>query len=238
MVKVSILQTDNRPTLNYLLLTQKVNQKICDYFGYTYVFIEFENTKYGNIHPATKKIYIINEFLQESDCDIMVFLDSDAWTQNGCWLDSIIHHLVNEDTKHGCFSRDPYLKKNTFINSGSFILKNNGYTKKMYENLIYNLEHDSQFHNHWPYDQYYISNYIFENKDDFYIFQPDVLNTPLGKVLRHNWFKNRIMIQDLQKICNLSKEDIVNNNVTFHIGNHYDTEIFPNIAEKGYEYRS
>lgn len=111
MVNIYVLQTDNRPSLDYLLRTQEVNKKFCDMLGYHYLFIELDNNKYGNIHPATKKINIINDFLQDTTCDIIVFLDSDAWIQNGYWLNDIIRNLIKNDKKQGCFSRDPYVKK-------------------------------------------------------------------------------------------------------------------------------
>ena len=129
--------------------------------------------------------------IQESH--ILVFLDSDAWIQNGYWLNDIINNLINNQEKQGCFSRDPYLKINTFINSGSFILKINNFTKEMYKNIISDLYSNNAYHNRWPYDQYYISKYIFENKQNFIIFVPNILNSPIGKVLRHNWLKNQKM---------------------------------------------
>lgn len=57
-------------------------------------------------------------------------------------MNDIIHNLINNEEKQGCFSRDPYVKKNTFINRGSFILKINKFTKDFYNELIMNLEND------------------------------------------------------------------------------------------------
>lgn len=236
MVKVCVLQTDNRPSLNYLLETQKVNKKICDILEYDYLFLELDNNKYGNIHPATKKIHVVNNFLQNTKCDILVFLDSDAWIQNGHWLNDIINNLINNDIKHGCFSRDPYVKKNTFINSGSFIIKNNDFTKQMYNDLIIDLYNNNSRHNSWPYDQYYISKYIFENKEKFIIFIPDILNTPLGKVLRHNWLKNQKMYDDLTTLYSDINNDLCFNKTFFTENNYYDDKTFPNTIENGYEY--
>ncbi len=241
MVKVCVLQTDNRPQLDYLLKTQNVNKKFCKYACYEYVFIELENNKYGNIHPATKKIHIVTDFLNNTECDILVFLDSDAWIQNISHLDSIINNLFNNDTKQGCFSRDPYVQKNTFINSGSFIIKNNDFTKKMYNDIIKDLYSNNTYHNIWPFDQYYISNYVFENRDKFTIFVPDILNTPLGKVLKHNWCKNTTMYDDLNKLISLEEKDLCNNvNVVtpFFEKDYYDKENYPNTEEIGYEYMS
>jgi hypothetical protein len=248
MSNITILQADNRPKLNYLLLTQQVNKKVCDHFDYKYLFITIDNTKYIDMHPATKKIYIVNDFLNDDHSnrkdnnDILVFLDSDAWVQNCFWLKNIIEKLQNDATKHGCFSRDPYAKKNTFINSGSFILKINDYTKKMYSEIIYSLENDetkSYYKNSWPYDQFYISNYVFNNKEDFHIFVPDILNTPIGKVLRHNWHKTQRMYDDLHYLINnnmIDKNDQNTYNIDFDLKKYIDEETFPNIYENVYEY--
>lgn len=242
MVKVCVLQTDNRPSLDYLLKTQSVNKKFCNILNYDYLFLEIDNHKFintnnknttVNIHPATKKIHIINDFLQNTNYDILVFLDSDAWIQNGYWLNDIINNLISNNEKHGCFSRDPYVMKNTFINSGSFILKNNDFIKEMYKNIIIDLSNNNKYHKLWPYDQYYISNFIFKNKEKFNIFIPDILNTPIGKVLRHNWLKNKKMYDDLNK---LSFD--LNNNLNFDEKDYYDNKDFPNTIQNGYEYFS
>jgi hypothetical protein len=233
MTKVCVLQADNRPKLNYLLKTQEVNKKFCDILEYDYLFLEIHNNKYGNIHPATKKIHLVNDFLENNEkYDILVFLDSDAWIQNGFWLNDIINNLINNKEKQGCFSRDPYFIKNTFINSGSFILKINDFTKQIYKNIIDDLYTNVDYHNNWPYDQYYISKYIFENKENFVIFVPDILNTPIGKVLRHNWWKNKQMYIDLDKNIDITIDK------TLFIETNYDDENnFPNTIEKGDEYR-
>ena len=232
MVRVCVLQSDNRPKLNYLLLSQKVNKKCCNLLDYTYSFILINNNEYKNMHPATKKIHIINNFLNNFELskkfDILVFLDSDAWIQNSNALNDIINNLIKNHNKHGCFSRDPYINYNTFINSGSFILKINNYTIKMYKDIINNLNHDLKYRNSWPYDQYYISKYIFENKENFNIFIPEILNTPDGKVLRHNWWKNKKMYNDLNYLISLDPE-IIKKEKTIDFHNYFDKNCFPNL---------
>ncbi len=237
-MKVCVFQTDNRPTLNYLLESQKVNRKMCDLFGFDYLFIQLDDHKYDGykFHPATKKIHIVNDLLQShsSKYDILVFLDSDAWIQNGHWLKEIIQNLMNDPQKHGCFSRDPYLKIATFINSGSFIIKMNDFTKCMYRDFLVALNSNVQFHKQWPYDQHYISNYIFEHKDKFTIFVPDVLNTPVGKVLRHNWAKNQKMYNDLKALYETSYEGMDKSD--FNEKKYYDDKEFPNPNDNGCRY--
>lgn len=235
MKKVCVLQTDNRPSLDYLLKTQEVNKKFCNILNYEYLFLEMHNHEYGNIHPATKKIHVVDNFLRNSNCDILIFLDSDAWIQNGNWLNIMINNLIENKEKHGCFSRDPYVKKNTFINSGSFIIKNNDFIKQMYSNIINDLYNNVSYHTQWPYDQYYISKCIFENKDKFNIFIPDILNTPFGKVFRHNWLKNKKMYDDLHKISH-DLDNLCFDNTNFIEKDYYDEKVFPNIDIEGYEY--
>ena len=105
----------------------------------------------------------------------------------------------------------------------------------MYNKLIYKLYENSRYHNSWPYDQYYISNYIYENKETFIIFVPDILNTPFGKVLRHNWLKNNRMYNDLTQLNkDIDKSLIVNSN--FELTKYLDNKPFPNINIHGYEY--
>lgn len=236
MVNVCILQTDNRPSLDYLLKTQEVNKRFCDMLGYDYLFLEIDDNKYGNIHPATKKIHIVNTFLKDTKYDILVFLDSDAWIQNNFWLNTVINNLTKNEEKQGCFSRDPYLVKNTFINSGSFILKINDFTRQMYSDIINSLYSNSAYHTTWPFDQYYIAKYIFENKDKFIIFTPDVLNTPIGKVLRHNWWKNEKMYSDLSKLSYDIENELCFDKKPFIETEYYDKNDFPNTIVNGYEY--
>jgi hypothetical protein len=231
MKSVCVIQTDNRPSLKWVVLTREANIKICDFLGYEYSFIEMKNNTH--LHPATNKLHVVNTFLQNSENTVLVFLDSDAWIQNASWLKDLIEKLLKNDTKQGCFSRDPYIKGNTFINSGGFILKVNEYTKNMYTKILTELETNPQHTNSWPYDQFYINNYILEHKEDFMIFTPDILNTPIGKIVRHNWHKTENMYIDLHTILN---ENVSCSSIPFEPEKHYDKLPFPNKAEKGYSY--
>jgi hypothetical protein len=238
MAKICVLQTDNRLSLDYLLKTQKVNKKFCDVLKYDYLFIDLNIyiKKHKHFHPATWKIFVLNDILEKNNYDILVFLDSDAWIQNGYWLNDIIMNLINNPEKHGCFSRDPYLKHNTFINSGSFIIKNNEFTKNMYKNIISDLNNNPKYYRSWPYDQHYISKIIFENKENFVIFVPDILNTPIGKVLRHNWLKNKEMHNDLNELILQKNEDLSIYKTNFIMSHYIDQVIFPNTNVFGYDY--
>ena len=198
----------------------------------TYQFVDIpEVGNYcDNLHPATKKIYIVRDFLEKATHDILVFLDSDAWVQNGAWLDYIITQLI-KSKKHGCFSRDPYEARNTYINSGSFILKVNNYTRSMYKTIMEHLEKYTLYHRMWPWDQHYVSEYVFNHREHFNVFVPTILNTPIGLILRHNWSKNQAIYDDPNKIISYTREERVTEDLKaypFRLTDYLDSEPFPN----------
>lgn len=105
----------------------------------------------------------------------------------------------------------------------------------MYNNLIIHLDKNTDYRHNLPYDQYYISNFIFENKDKFIIYVPEILNTPVGKILRHNYRKNQIIYEDLNKLGSMNIEDIDNDKTDFIDTDQYDQETFPNTNVSGNE---
>jgi hypothetical protein len=205
---VCVLQIDNRPALKYLLLTRKVNMNASKELGYNYMFHLFNNNKYGTIDPKTKKIYLMNEILEKCQCEIIIFMDSDAWIHNTVLLKNMVNELIKNENIQGCISRDPYSYNNTFINSGVFAIKNNDYIKNMFKQLIKDIESYPKYCNKFPHDQFYMSNYIQDHIQDFYVLNPDVFNTPDGRVIRHNWYKNNKMYDDLHKILKGNRETI------------------------------
>tara|TARA_B110000037_G_scaffold40833_1_gene50526 strand:- start:1213 stop:1911 length:699 start_codon:yes stop_codon:yes gene_type:complete len=209
MTSTCIIQTDNRdPDTFYLNKTMIINKRAAKKLNYDYEFIKFECV--DNIHPAINKILIINNLLKNTNYNILIFIDSDAWCNDVINLNNIVNYLVDSD-KHGCYSRDPppccedkeplfTMDKdhnNTFINSGVFILKVNDFIKNMYNYLEELIGVNKNYLNKWPYDQYYISDFVYKNKKQFLIFHHSVLNTPTGMIIRHNWFKNDEMHKDL-----------------------------------------
>lgn len=243
MVKVLIVQVDNRLELDYLCLTKRTNTEKQQYLyysshtnhiQYTYLFLYMIKKYYENIHPATAKIQIMMDLISERKYDIIVFLDSDAWIQNPDHLHQIIEQLNADPNKHGCYSRDPYLMINTYINSGSFLIKVNDYTENMYKEIIASMTNNKSYHHKWPYDQYYISNCILERKNDFIIFKPDILNTPRGIVLRHNWWKDRTMYSDLYNL--LDRNIPYTKPAPLLLSSLLDDKEFPNKDDNGERY--
>lgn len=252
--KVVLLQTDNRTDCDYKGLTGLVNSSWIEYmnknekfqaFRYEYVFKFMDPHYYENMHPAMGKIYVIQEYLLSNpDVNMVIFLDSDAWLNNPSHLHDLLTYLFESKDYHGAFSRDPYLKKNTYINSGSFIIKNNEFIRNMYNTICQFAERDKRFHHYYindeygPYifDQYYISQTVYENRSNLLIFHPEILNTPFGRILRHNWCKNCRMFSDMYEIMDIIRGNSHVCNEKFDICSQLDKEDFPSMIDEGRDY--
>jgi len=106
----------------------------------------------------------------------------------------------------------------------------------MYNYLETEVCHDSSHHNVWPFDQYYISEYVYQNKEKFIIFNVEVMNTPVGNVLRHNWAKDVRMYNDLNKLIENGKNFESVDNLNFNVNDNIDSTVFPNVNNEGYNY--
>jgi hypothetical protein len=252
--KAIVLQTDNRTDCDYLGLSRLVNSKWVEYLNkmpeitgieYEYVYKHMEPHYYKDMHPATGKINVVRELLNtRTDATFLIFLDSDAWIQEPGHLHHLLLRLLETPDIHGAYSRDPYLRKNTYINSGSFILKIDDFTRSMYEDIYDHLQKDKRFHNlyyndefyEFIYDQYYVSGKVYERREQFMIFQPEILNTPLGCILRHHWHKTHTMFKDMYRIMDIIRYNSYSIPEPMDYEKELDDQTFPNTQETGKEY--
>ena len=205
--------------------------------NYRYEFFPLESKHYVNMHPAMGKIGFLDELLNTITDDIIVFLDSDAWINEPTHLQELIERLIAAGPDiHGCFSRDPYVSKNTYVNSGSFVLKVDDFTRDMYKQIIAYTQRDDSHHNLHSYDQYYVSQLIYDNRQHFMVFIPDILNTCYGKILRHNWWKNQKMFKDLYELLDIFNHNKYTIPEPFDFDKEIDSHCWPNPNEQGYEY--
>jgi hypothetical protein len=232
---------------DYIQLSLRGNVKVCELMGWEHVYQDMIPKHYHEKnHPALGKIYVVAEWLQEilsasrasgkqhEPASYMVFLDTDAWVQDAARLQQLVKEM-EETGKQGAYSRDPYVRINTYINSGSFILKIDEYALKMYQTLIAKVQADPSHLHEWPWDQYYISQYVWEHRADFLIFKPDILNTGYGKILRHNWHKtSRKIRDDLFFLCNFPI--ILDPSAKGVVEHELDDGDYPNLEETGYDY--
>ena len=253
MPNVLILQTDNRTNVDYIGLSKLYNSKVIAFMqnhndnepkfkrneniNYRYEFFPLESKHYENMHPAMGKIGFLDELLNTITDDIIVFLDSDAWINEPTHLQELIELLIAAGPDiHGCFSRDPYVSKNTYVNSGSFVLKVDDFTRDMYKQIIAYTQRDDSHHSLHSYDQYYVSQLIYDNRHYFMVFIPDILNTCYGKILRHNWWKNQKMYKDLYELLDIFNHNKYTIPEPFDFEKEIDPHCWPNPNEQGYEY--
>jgi hypothetical protein len=214
--KIVCIQCDNRMNLHendLFNLNIEVNRLQCDKINVKHMFIPFKSD-----NPVFDKIEVLYDFMEnmKNEYDVIVNLDTiDAFINDAYKLKQLISILIKSD-KYGMFSRDPNNhevpknlyneynhnenKAQTFINAGSFIIKNDEETRRFISDVIQYSKINTKFIKKWPYDQYYLSKYVFNNKDKFYILKCDVLNSPYGSILRHNWKKNAKLKNDMTTI--------------------------------------
>jgi hypothetical protein len=216
-----------------------VNRKACEKVGYDYVFKFLHAEFYPDMDPRTGKVLLVNDFLNNTNYDVVVFLDGDAWVYDPEELDRLVTSLVESDTKHACFSRDPYIKGKTYVNSGSFIIKNNDYIKKMYANMTQEIlsidptDKTSLRYQAW-HDQHFISKYVYDNKNVFKVFVPNLLNTPEGIIIKHNWYRDKRMFDSMYELIQRGWTRYIDEKMDFDL--YIDTLEYPNTATSGYEY--
>ena len=219
--RVACFQCDNRMNLhkNTLFnLNSQVNRLQCAKIDVKHMFVPFKSD-----NPVFEKFYTLYDFMNKTkeEYDIIINLDTtDAFIYDAYKLKQLIG-ILNKSDKYGMFSRDPNnhevperlysaywhtsTKKQTFINAGSFIIKNNEETRNFLREVIEHSKINTKFTKKWPYDQYYLSKYIYNNKEKFYIFKCNVLNSPYGSIVRHNWKKNDELKNDMMRIIEHDK---------------------------------
>lgn len=185
---------------NYWEITYSINKLKVNKLGHNYKYYFFNLIRerdFPNYHPSWSKVSVISKFMKENkNIDLIVYLDSDAWIRDHYALDKLLTYFYSRPEKQGMFSRDPKLAKNTFINAGVQIWKNNLYSFEVLKNaseFLKNLPAGRK--GWWPYEQRPISDFVKENISDFLICKVNILNTPCGKIIRHCW--NKSLIKEL-----------------------------------------
>ena len=228
--RVACIQYDNRnlEENSVFRLNLNVNSLQCKKINVAHYFFHFkpDNPK---VSPVLYKTHVVREFMEKfkNEYDVIVNLDViDAFIYDAHKLKQLIDNLMKSE-RYGMFSRDPNnhevpkelyrdfnhheTKEQTYINTGSYIIKNTEETRNFMDEVINLTRENSTYYNRWPYDQYYLSKSIYNNRFKFYVFKCTILNTPYGEILRHNWCKNQKLINDMMGVMEgnaLSIEDV------------------------------
>ncbi|AAC96428.1 hypothetical protein PBCV1_A060L [Paramecium bursaria Chlorella virus 1] len=215
-MKVFVVQADNRPDHPMVVATRSLNSRICNIKGWTYRFIDISPHIRDDESPIMTSWRVKADVVDELDPDtIVVYLDTDAWIQHTADLELLMQDLL-DNGKDGAFSRDLYVKDHCIANCGSFFALASPYFKDILKEFVRRADANELIHGvektkAW-YDMYLFQEYILKSPERFSIYIPDILNTPQGKVIRHNWmsqFKCSIP-QEIECIHRLDDTQLVN----------------------------
>lgn len=113
---------DNTNTTSY------INKKYCDRYGYK--FIADHTRRVPEAEPYWERFPLILDLMEKYPYKYIMWIDADACLNPNSQY--TIEEIINpNDTKDFIFSAD--LLSDRLINSGSFIVKNNKYTKQILE---------------------------------------------------------------------------------------------------------
>jgi hypothetical protein len=216
--RVLLYQCDDREPVGFIALTCAVNAQHASAMRWGYRFDRMVTEK--GYDSKSYKIFQTRTMLREAHgaYDFVVFMDTDAWVESAPTLRWMVDTLAQD--RQGVFSRDPYVRGNTFVNSGSFVLRVNEYTLRMYDRLAGAMARRARRRKSYRWhDQELVSRFVHTHRNDFDVYEPDVVNTPVGKVIRHSWIKEfkDCVHKDGELVVRLPK----------------DTRPFPNTATSG-----
>lgn len=175
---------------DYWSVSSLINQMKCSAMYCDYVRVIIEPRHYRYRHVTWGKIRILLDFMQENpEIDIVAFLDSDAFVRDEFRFQSLVKLLADSPEKHGIFSRDPLMPKNTYINTGCMILKNDAFIRDFLEAVWDDIHRSPRYRWEWPHEQHSASAFVKENRDAFFVCKTSVFNTPCGEIVRHSWWK-------------------------------------------------
>jgi hypothetical protein len=181
---------------DYWSMSALINQLKCSMMNCDYKWLGITPQHHQGRHLIWGKIIVLwNFLLKNQDVDIVAYLDSDAFVRDEERLEMLVNILANNPDKHGILSRDPLMQKNTYINAGCMILKNNDYVVNLMKQTWNGAFNNRKYLWDWPCEQFFLSDLIESDKESFYICKTAVLNTPCGEIVRHSWHKE--MLEDL-----------------------------------------
>ena len=120
MVKIHVLQIENRKDNNLILKMMKKNKQLCEERGIQYTFLEHSSF---HVPPYWSKVFEINKILSLSnDNELYVYwIDSDAFFVNFDKLEN----LIQTNTAYSMIiSKDMPPWEDGEFNAGSFLVKN------------------------------------------------------------------------------------------------------------------
>jgi len=187
---------------DYWSTSSLINRLKCRVMGCGYQSLAIRPKDHPKRNITWAKIRILLDFMgQHPEIDIVAFLDSDAFVRDERRFKALVEYLAGDPNKHGIFSRDPLMPKNTYINTGCMILKNNDDVRTFLETVWEDADRCPQYRWEWPHEQHAASDFIASHREAYFICRTAVLNTPCGEIVRHSWWKElceTLMLDELR----------------------------------------
>lgn len=177
--------------------------------GYDYRFVRAPDFK--DRHGTWAKVPILREAAKQHD--IVVFLDADAgFVHMNLPLEWLMNYWgVTKDTSLA-LAKDPDSETNrdskglVLLNTGFIIAQNNDRTQEILQELEdcpndQRWEGCSQWKYDWAHEQRAFGEYIrydYNKTTDILALRMPEANGPAGLFIRHDWFKQRDPLEDLQ----------------------------------------
>lgn len=193
---------DLAETWTYWDLSSLINRLKCSNMGCGYAHARIEPRHHPERHITWGKIRVILDFMERNpDVGIVAFLDSDAFVRDEWGFLSLVEALAARPDKHGVLSRDPLMPKNTYINTGCMILKNDAFTRSFLEAVWEDVHAHPTYRWEWPHEQHASSVFVETQKEAFFVCRTKVLNTPCGDIVRHSWWKDLFAELAMDEMC-------------------------------------
>ena len=82
------------------------------------------------------------------------------------------------------------MSKNTYVNTGCMILKNDAFIHEFLGTVWRDADREQRYRLEWPWEQFLVSAFVQSHREAFHVCRTAVLNTPCGQIVRHSWWKD------------------------------------------------
>jgi hypothetical protein len=168
-----------------------INRLKCQIVGCPHEGIPIRPGDHPDRHVTWAKIRLLSDFMREHpEVGVVAFLDTDAFIRDEGRFMALVDALIADPEKHGILSRDPIMRKNTYVNTGCMILKNDAFIHEFLRTVWRDGDRKRRYRLKWPHEQFLVSAFVQSHRESFHICRTAVLNTPCGQIVRHIWWKD------------------------------------------------
>lgn len=171
----------------YADLAKEINKKYCENNNYDFIFDNKRRLK--DRHPAWERMPGLINVLENNNYDYVVWIDADAFFRYDHPNQNLLSDIINKNKdKNIIFSYDIPIDKNSEINSGFIIFKNNEFSKKILNEIISNKSDEClSYYNNPNWEQNCVR-YIYKNTNEL---KENSIILPFGELQTFNPNENK-----------------------------------------------